>query len=292
MKLVTFSDGSGTRIGAQIDRAGQPYILDLSIAQPALPTSMIAFLEAGAPAMQAAQQALESAPATALRPAAEVTLLAPLPRPTKIICIGHNYTDHRASGDLPEYPTFFSKYHTCVIGPEQAIVLPALSQQVDNEAELAVIIGRAGRHIPEEHAMEYVAGYTIFNDVSARDYVKRSSQWMLSKTFDTFGPMGPALVTRDEVADPANLEIVLKVNDQEVQHDSTRKWIFALPFVIAYLSEVMTLEPGDLISTGTPSRVGDFGRNPAYLKPGDRVSIRIDPIGELRNIAAAPPEAA
>ncbi|KAB8145685.1 fumarylacetoacetate hydrolase family protein [Chloroflexia bacterium SDU3-3] len=289
MRLVTFSHQDVVRIGLLITQGQGSALLDLAAACPELPRTMQGLLAAGEPAMRAARAALAEAPAHARLALAEVALLAPLPRPGKIICIGHNYTDHSAMapGELPEYPTFFSKYSTCVIGPGQPIVLPRVSQQVDNEAELAVVIGRAGRFIREQDALEHVAGYTIFNDVSARDYQRRTTQWMMGKTFDTFGPMGPALVTRDELADVANLTLSLRVNGREVQRGSTSGWIFALPFLIAYLSEVMTLEPGDLISTGTPSRVGEFRERPAFMRPGDQVQIEIEGIGVLENSAAA-----
>jgi acylpyruvate hydrolase len=285
MKLVTFAQQGISRIGALVEKEGLRYVLDLHQAQPQLPADMIAFLEAGEAALSAARQAIESAPADAMVHEAEVTLLAPVPRPGKIICMGHNYHDHSAKvdGELPEYPTFFSKYTNTVIGPGQPIVLPRVSDQVDNEAELGCIIGKRARHITEEQALDYIVGYTIFNDVSARDYVKRSSQWMMGKTFDTFGPMGPALVTTDEIPEPDNLEFILTVNDQEVQHASTRNFIFSIPFLISYLSEVMTLDAGDLLSTGTPSRLGNFRDNPIYMKPGDKVRIQFERIGELCN---------
>jgi len=226
-----------------------------------------------------------SAPSGAWIPLAELDLLAPVPRPGKIICMGHNYHDHSglAVGELPEYPTFFSKYANTVIGPNRPVVLPRISKLVDNEAELACIIGRRARHVSEAEALDHIAGYTIFNDVSGRDFQKRTSQWMMGKTFDTFGPMGPALVTADEIQDPGNLELSLTVNGQEIQHSNTRHFIFSIPFLIAYLSEVMTLEPGDLLSTGTPARLGDFREHPIYMQPGDEVCIEIEKIGELRN---------
>lgn len=285
MKLVTFVHQGDTRIGVLLNSKGQQVVIDLHRAQPQLPTDMIGFLEAGEEALDAARTAIASAPADTWVPEAELTLLAPVPRPGKIICMGHNYHDHSGldAGELPEYPTFFSKYANTVIGPGQPIILPRISQRVDNEAELACIIGRRTRHVSEVKALDAVAGYTIFNDVSARDYQKRSSQWMMGKTFDTFGPMGPALVTTDEIPDPGDLELLLAVNGQEIQHSSTRHFIFSIPFLIAYLSQVMTLEPGDLLSTGTPARLGNFRDNPIYMKPGDEVRIRIEGIGELRN---------
>jgi acylpyruvate hydrolase len=283
MNLVTFIHQDAVRTGALLDRDGRRCVLDLNRARPAIPADMIAFLEAGQTAMQAAQDALVGPThASALQPESDVTLLAPVPRPGKIICLGHNYHDH-AGGALPEYPTFFSKYASTVIGPGQPIVLPRLSSQVDNEAELACVIGRRARHVAQDRALEHVAGYTIFNDVSARDFQKRSSQWMMGKTFDTFGPMGPALVTADAIPDPGSLDIRLRVNGVLVQHSNTRHFIFSIPFLIAYLSQVMTLEPGDLISTGTPGRLGDFRENPIFMKPGDQVSIEIEKIGSLTN---------
>jgi acylpyruvate hydrolase len=291
MKLVTFVYKDTIGIGALVEKEGVKYVLDLHKACPQLPADMISFLETGEPALSAVQDAVKQMSPNALIPEKEIKLLAPVPGPGKIICLGHNYYDHsaKASGEKPEYPTFFSKYSNTVIGTEQNIILPRVSKQVDNEAELGCIIGSRARCVKESRAMDYVAGYTIFNDVSARDFVKRSSQWMMGKTFDTFGPMGPALVTKDEIPDPGNLELILSVNDQEIQHGNTSNFIFSIPFLVSYLSEVMTLEPGDLISTGTPSRIGNFRDNPVYMNPGDEVRIRINKIGELHNTFTAMP---
>jgi len=205
MKLVTFSHGGRTAIGAIVapDRRA---ILDLNCADPRLPTDMIAFLAAG-PAAQEVARALVAAPdARYLVPEDEVKLLAPVPRPGKF--------DHMEQGrtEPPEFPTLFCKTVNTVIGPGQPVVMPGVSTQVDYEAELAVVIGTRGRNITEHAALQMVAGYTIFNDVSARDYQKRTSQWMLGKSFDTFGPMGPTLVTADEVGDPQTLELSLTLN--------------------------------------------------------------------------------
>jgi acylpyruvate hydrolase len=289
MKLVTFMHKGITRIGVLVEKEEQQYVLDLNKAHSQLPTDMIAFLEAGKKALSTVKDFVKSAPKNAIIPKAEITLLAPVPRPGKIILLGHNYFDHsaKAKGEVPEYPTIFSKYANTVIGTGQSIVLPRVSEQVDNEAELGCIIGKRARNVKQEHAFDYVVGYTIFNDVSARDYGQRCSQWMLGKTFDTFGPMGPALVTKDEIPEPDKLELILTVNDQKIQHGSTRNFIFPIPFLISYLSEVMTLEPGDIISTGTPSRLGEFRDNPIYMKPGDEVRIKIDKIGELCNTFVA-----
>jgi acylpyruvate hydrolase len=289
MKLVTFEYQDSISIGALIQIEDAGLILDLHKADPRLPADMIEFLKAGEAALSIAGDLIKSPPADAVIPETGVTLLAPIPRPGKIICLGHNYHDHsaKAEGELPEYPTFFSKYSTSVTGPGQSIILPRNSREVDNEAELACIIGKHALHVTEEKAEDYIAGYTIFNDVSARDYVKRSSQWMLGKTFDTFGPMGPTLVTADEIPEPGSLELILTVNDQKIQHGNTGNFIFSIPFLIASLSEVMTLEPGDLISTGTPGRLGDFRDNPVFMKPGDEVRIRIEKIGVLSNTYTA-----
>jgi acylpyruvate hydrolase len=203
--------------------------------------------------------------------------------------MGYNYRDHTANaGDLlPDYPTLFAKCTSAVIGPHQPIVIPRVSSQVDYEAELAFVIGKRARHIAEEQALEFVAGYTILNDVSARDHIKRSSQWMMGKSFDTFAPLGPALVTRDEVPDPGHLDLYLTLNGQELQHSNTRHLIFSIPYLIAYISQAITLEPGDIVSTGTPWGTGITREPPIFIKPGDVVRICVERIGELVNPVVA-----
>ena len=227
-----------------------------------------------------------------LKPAAEevapldaIRLLAPIPRPPKIICIGLNYRDHAAESkmEIPKVPTVFSKYATAVIGPGESIVLPRLSAKPDYEAEFAVVIGKGGRYIPGAAWRQHVFGYTIFNDVSARDFQMATSQWMMGKTFDTFAPMGPALVTADEIADPHNLDISLSINGETLQQSNTKNLIFPIPDLIEYLSSVFTLESGDVISTGTPSGVGFARKPPRFLKKGDEVVVRVEGLGELRN---------
>jgi len=289
MQLVTFSHQGQIRVGARITRDNRSYVLDLNRAQPDLPAEMIAFLNAGVHALQLARQAVDAAPARATLLEEDVHLLAPVLRPGKIICLGHNYNDHMGQGNEvpPEHPTFFCKTANTIIGPGQPIVLPKISQQVDYEAELAVVIGRSARRVSQERALDYVAGYTIFNDVSARDVQKRSSQWMLGKSFDTFGPLGPLLVTADEIPDPHALELVLFLNDLERQHTNTRNMIFSIPRLIAELSEVMTLEPGDVISTGTPAKINGRPDAPLFMKPGYTVRICIERIGELINPVVA-----
>ncbi len=289
MKLVTFSHQGTARLGALAAIDGQPLVLDLARAQPDLPTDMLAFLAGGEPAWALARAALAHPDRAWLLAQPDVTLLAPVPRPGKIICLGHNYHDHRgsASAELPEFPTFFAKFPNTVIGPGQPILIPRASNMVDYEAEFAVVIGTRARHVPQVHALDYVAGYTILNDVSARDYVRRTTQWTLGKSFDTFCPMGPALVTADEIPDPAALTLSLAVNGEERQHASTGDLIFSIPFLIAYLAEVMTLEPGDVIATGTPSGTGASRKPPVFLKPGDVIRVCIDRLGELVTPVAA-----
>jgi len=216
---------------------------------------------------------------------AAVKLLAPIPRPPKFICVGMNYRDHarEAGVDIPSIPTIFSKFSNVVIGPGAPIVLPKNSTRPDYEAEFAFVIGPGGRHIPAARAMDHVFGYTIVNDVSARDHQTTTSQWLISKSFDTFAPMGPWIVTRDEIADPHTLDLTLEIGGQVLQHSNTRELVFGVPALVEYISSVVTLEPGDIVATGTPAGVGFARKPPRYLRPGEEVVIRIQGIGELRN---------
>ena len=222
-------------------------------------------------------------------PLSSVKLLAPIPKPRKLICVGLNYLDHakETGAELPEVPTIFNKFATSVIGPGDNIILPKVSQQPDYEAELAFVIGRGGRRILAENWAEHVFGYTIVNDVSARDYQKATSQWLMGKTFDTFAPMGPWIVTADEVPDPHNLKIKLTLNGTTMQDSNTSELIFKIPKLIEFLSSVFTLEPGDIVSTGTPAGVGFSRKPPVYLKPGDETVVTIEHVGELRNPVVA-----
>jgi acylpyruvate hydrolase len=285
MKLVTFEFHGRARLGALETGPTGEIVVDLNAADERLPHDMLAFLAAGQPALALARQAVKDAPATARLPRAEVTLKAPIPRPGKIICLGLNYRDHAAESNqpIPTYPVVFAKFANVVIGPGEAIVLPKISQEVDYEAEFGVVIGQRGRGIAEADALSYVAGYLPFHDVSARDYQMRTSQWVMGKTFDTFGPMGPALVTADEIPDPHNLNIRLLIGDEVLQSSNTRHLIFTVPQILYHLSAVMTLEPGDVIATGTPGGVG-AARNPKrFLKPGDVVRVEIERLGTLEN---------
>jgi acylpyruvate hydrolase len=285
VKLVTFVHDNSTRLGALKSTPAGEMVIDLNRADSSLPTDMIAFLEGGSRTHALAAKALAVAPASALLPLASVTLKAPILRPGKIMCLGYNYQDHAAElkAELPKYPIIFAKYGNCVIGPGEAIVLPKVSSSPDYEAELAVVIGRRAKNVAAADALGYVGGYTCCNDVSARDWQFRTSQWTIGKTFDTFAPMGPVLVTADEIADPQTLDIKLSIGGEVLQSSNTRYLIFTVADIIAYLSSVMTLEPGDVISTGTPSGVGD-GRTPKrWLKPGEVVRIEIAGIGVLEN---------
>jgi len=218
-----------------------------------------------------------------------VTIFAPVPRPPKLICVGLNYRDHamEAKMEIPKVPTIFNKFPNVVIGPGEPIVLPGASEQPDYEAEFAFVIGRGGRHIPASRAMEHLFGYTIVNDVSARDFQMATSQWLMGKTFDTFAPMGPWLVTADEIRDPHELDISLEIGGEQLQHSNTRELIFKIPELIEFISSVVTLEPGDVVSTGTPAGVGYARKPPRFLRPGDEVVIRVQGIGELRNPVVA-----
>lgn len=245
-------------------------------------------------AKSTAENLLKEAGGDAVAELSSVTLLAPVPRPPKFICVGLNYRDHAIESkmEIPSVPTIFNKFPNVVIAPNDPIVLPRISEKPDYEAELGVVIGKGGRNIAAEDWQKHVFGYTIINDVSARDYQLMTSQWLMGKTFDTFAPMGPWIVTADEISDPHNLNISLEVDGEVRQNSNTRELIFRIPELIRFLSSVVTLEPGDIISTGTPAGVG-FGFNPPkWLKPGQECVVKIEGIGELRNPTVAEAAAA
>jgi acylpyruvate hydrolase len=289
MKLVSFKVNGSNRIGALQTRDGNTVVTDLNRADPRLPTDMVAFLEAGQQARALAEAILAAAEVHQQLELSAVTLAAPVPRPGKIICIGLNYRDHAAESNMPipDYPAIFGKYANSAIGPGEPIIIPRVSNQIDYEGELAVVIGRRSRHVSEQDALDYVAGYTAFNDVSARDFQMRTSQWTIGKTFDTFAPMGPSLVTTDEIPDPHNLDIRVTIGGERLQSSNTRFLIFRIPYLVAYLSQAMTLEPGDVIATGTPGGVGFARKPPRFLQPGDVVQVEIDRIGSLENPVVA-----
>lgn len=274
MKLATIQTNVGPKAAVQVENE---FVI--------LPFTMMKLLENGEAGIDHAQRTVERGGQKV--PVAEAKYLAPVPDPHKIICLGLNYKDHAAESGvpLPKDPVLFSKYATSLIGHNENIVLPPVSQEVDFEAELVIVVGKKGRNISEADAMSYVGGYTIGHDVSARDWQlkKDGGQWMVGKTFDTFAPCGPLLLTPDEVGDPHNLAIKLKLNGQVMQDSNTNQMIFNVPKTLAYLSSVFTLEPGDLIFTGTPPGVGFARKPPVFLKNGDVVEIEIEKLGTLRN---------
>lgn len=232
----------------------------------------------------AARKLANSAPADEVQLIEDLRLGPPVPDPEKIICLGLNYRIHaeELGFKLPEHPILFAKYRNSLNGPASPITLPDLSQEIDYEGELAVVIGKRCRHVPAGEALDYVAGYMALNDISARDLQFRTGQWLSGKALDTFAPCGPALVIA-EISDPQNLDIKTLINGQVMQQGNTRNMIFTVADSIAYISQLMTLEPGDIISTGTPEGVGFQRKPPIFLKPGDTVEVSIEKIGSLKN---------
>jgi 2-keto-4-pentenoate hydratase/2-oxohepta-3-ene-1,7-dioic acid hydratase in catechol pathway len=219
----------------------------------------------------------------------DAKVCAPVPRPGKIICVGLNYRDHASESNMkvPEFPVTFSKFATCITGPEDPVVLPKGSTQVDYEAELAVVIGRVTKDVPRAKAVGQILGYCCFNDVSARDFQFTDGQWQRGKSCDTFAPMGPYVATTDEIQNPQNLGIKLRLNGETMQSARTEEMIFGIPHLIEFLSAVITLEPGDVIATGTPPGVGFARKPPVFVKAGDRMEVEIDGLGVLGNPVAA-----
>lgn len=290
MRLVTFVQNGGTRLGVVIE--GEQ-VVDVAAAEQAIhgrpaPANMMRELIAGGPeAWMRLEMALERGLLDAFcRPLASVTLTAPL-QPSKICAIGLNYVDHVLEGGRkpPERPVLFAKLPTSVIGPGDAICWePALSDKIDFEAELAVVIGRTARRVQAADAYDYVFGYTCANDVTARDLQEGDRQWTRAKSLDTFCPLGPWIVTRDEIPEPHNLPIRCEVNGEIVQNSSTDQLIFRIPALVEFLSRAFTLLPGDVILTGTPPGVGHYRKPPRYLRDGDVVTVTIDGIGALTNV--------
>jgi len=219
----------------------------------------------------------------------DIEICAPIPRPGKIICIGLNYRDHaeETGAEIPKSPIIFSKFNTCVANPNQPILLPKKSVQVDYEAELAFIIGRKAKNVKAEDAMNYVFGYTNFNDVSARDFQFSDGQWQRGKSCDTFAPMGKFIATTDEIPDPHNLQIQFRLNGETMQNSNTKELIFKIPELIEFLSASITLEPGDVVATGTPPGVGFARKPPIFMKNGDVAEVEIEGLGVLSNPIAA-----
>jgi 2-keto-4-pentenoate hydratase/2-oxohepta-3-ene-1,7-dioic acid hydratase in catechol pathway len=300
MKFVTFARGGAHAVGVWLEgpNAKDGAVLDLRLAaelagETLEAPDMITFIEGGEAAWAVAKKLAASPPADALYPAAGVTLLAPIPRPRKnVFCVGRNYMEHVQEGDrmfnrdpsIPTVPNFFSKTPTTVVGPGADVLYPAkVTQAFDYEIELGVIIGKGGKDITRENAMQHVFGYTIINDVTARDLQRSHVQWFKGKTLDTTCPMGPWIVDADEIGDPKTMELTFLLNGEQRQHASTAQMIFDVPAILESLSAGLTLEPGDVIASGTPSGVG-FGMEPkGLMKGGDVMECRISKIGVLKN---------
>jgi 2-keto-4-pentenoate hydratase/2-oxohepta-3-ene-1,7-dioic acid hydratase in catechol pathway len=285
MKIATFTHGGTTRLGV----VAVDTITDLAAAAPSLPRDMLGFLAAGPAALDAARRATSSA---ARLPLADVRLEAPVPRPPKFLAIGLNYADHVAEAglDTPPFPVFFNKQSTCVVGPTDPFHLPRVSPLLDYEGELGFVIGRRCRHVPRERAAEVIAGYVVVNDVSVRDWQVRTPTMTMGKSFDTHGPLGPWLVTGDELGNPHDLRLRTWVNGELRQDSSTKQLIFDCFEQVAHLSSAFTLEPGDVITTGTPGGVGALMAPPRFLVAGDVVRIEIEGVGSIENRVIAEPD--
>jgi acylpyruvate hydrolase len=307
MKLVTYVRREKPSVGALCDgrlvdlrrahralrlRQGEP----AESADEMTSADLVGFLRDGTRSLDAAREALSffrSHGASGLdrcsHRVSEVRLLSPVPRPGKIVCVGLNYRSHLAEiGEpAPDYPILFLKPATSVVGDGDAVVLPRVSGQVDFEGELAVVIGRRAKSVALDDALGYVAGYTCANDVSAHDIEFRTSQWTSGKMLDTFCPLGPALLTSDEVVDPARLRLRTVVNGSTVQDGRADDMVFSIPFLVSYVSSLSTLEPGDVLLTGTPAGIGCNRKPPVFLRAGDRVSVEAEGIGVLTNPVVA-----
>jgi len=281
MRLITYQSPTGPRAAGL---NGDGSCVDLNSADRRVPHCIKKLLGQGDAGLRLAAEAARLGEPIA---AEKLVLLPLVPNPEKVICVGKNYAEHaRETGSKPpDEPVFFSKFPSAVCGDGQPILLPPESNQVDYEAELVAVIGRGGRNIAQSRALEHVAGYCCGNDVSARDWQKGKpgGQWLLGKSFDSFAPIGPALVTADDIPDPQCLDIKLRLNGRVMQQSNTRLMIFSVAELIAYVSRVCTLSPGDLLFTGTPEGVGFTRRPPVFLQAGDRVEVDIERIGSLGN---------
>ena len=288
MRLVTFTSRNDPLAGAVVGMlvSGGTAVLDLTRTGAQMPRDVLTCFDLDGPWLSRAfALAAAEPPAGAIVAIDTVRLRAPVPRPGKLVCVGLNYRDHAAESKMPvpERPILFSKFTTSVIGPGDAIVLPASSGKVDYEAELAIVIGRRVKGASREEAARAILGYTIVNDVSARDFQFGDGQWQRGKSCDTFAPMGPWIVTADEVADPQKLGIRLRVNGQTLQSSNTNQMVFGAVDLVTFIAETITLEPGDVIATGTPPGVGFARQPPIFLKAGDVVEVEIDGLGVLKN---------
>ena len=282
MKLMMFDRGNGATLGLVENHA----VVDLAAADPTLPKDLNGLMLGGTRALTAAKAAAAAQPASARLALDAVTALLPIQPAAKIICVGLNYALHAKEGGhpIPTYPSFFLRVYSSLLAADAPVVRPTLSAQLDYECELAIVIGKKGRHIAESQALEHVFGYTLFNDISVRDFQRKSSQWTAGKNFDATGPLGPWVVTADELPPgAAGLRIMTRVNGEIMQDSNTSDMIFSSARIIALLSEFMTLEPGDVIATGTPSGVAHARKPPTWLRAGDKVEVEVEKIGVLAN---------
>ena len=282
MRLVTFQGQSGPAIGVRLGDK----VIDLSKAAPDLPSDMIGLLEGGESSLAKAKAAANNAADDAKVDMSSVKLLVPIARPGKIVCIGRNYAAHAAEGgaETPTYPEVFYRGSTTLIAQGEPIIRPKCSDKLDFEAELVVVIGKLAKHVAEADAGAYIAGYSLFNEGTLRDYQRKSSQWTVGKNFDNTGPFGPEIVTSDEVPEGAKgLRIQSRLNGQIMQDANTDDLVFTIHNLIYRLTECMTLEPGDIIVSGTPAGVGYARTPPVFMKPGDIIEIEVDGIGVLTN---------
>jgi acylpyruvate hydrolase len=282
MQLLMFDAGKGPRLGVLV---GQQ-VIDVRAVNSALPADVLGLIAGGAAALAAVTTAVAAAPAAAKHALASVTVALPIAQPPKFICVGLNYLEHAKEGGHPPptYPSFFARFDRSLVAHGAPVILPKVSQQLDYECELTIVIGTGGRNISEAKALDHVFGYTIFNDVSVRDFQRKTTQWLAGKNFDGTGPLGPVVVTADALPPgAAPLNIMTRVNGTTMQSSNTSDMIFTVARCVALLSEIMTLEPGDLIATGTPSGVAHARKPPAWMKAGDTVEIEIEGIGVLRN---------
>jgi acylpyruvate hydrolase len=309
MKLITFRHNGVSRIGAIHDEevvdlhasykallAFEGKIRAREIAEAFVPTDMTGFLQGGKESLELANKAIkfavinrEDAGYPLVYALDEVKVESPVTEPGKIICVGHNYREHilEMKREIPPFPVVFAKFANTVIGPQDDIPFYPISEQLDYEAEFAFVIGKRARNVSQAEALDYVAGYTIANDVTYRDIQRRTLQWLQGKTVEGSAPMGPWLITSDELQNPSGLEVVLTVNGEERQRSNTANLVFSVQYLVEFLSNLMTLEPGDVILTGTPGGVGVAREPQVFLKDGDVVKIEIDQIGALENRVSA-----
>jgi 2-keto-4-pentenoate hydratase/2-oxohepta-3-ene-1,7-dioic acid hydratase in catechol pathway len=288
MKLCTFLRDAVPLVGVVTDDG----IVDLSESAPELPRESTALLAAGEPALRRAAAAASAARARI--PRDSVRLAPPILRPPKFLAVGLNYADHVAEAglEMPKLPTIFNKQSTCVAGPTDLVHMPRVSSALDYEGELGFVVGRRCRHVPREHAHEVIAGYLVVNDVSVRDWQLRIPTWTMGKSFDTHGPIGPWITTADEVGDPHALRVRTWVNGELRQDSITKNLIFDCFAIVEHLSTAFTLEPGDVVATGTPGGVGIAMKPPKLLSIGDVVRVEIDGLGTLENRVVAEPDTA